>query len=227
MTNHSTTADVLSALTSDRALSIVRAPRIADVTALCDALVAGGIRVVELTFTTPGLPDLLREASDAAARTGALVGAGTVLRADQARQAVAAGAAFVVTPGQGPDAADVVRIVHDAGAAAVIGALTPSEVMRAMELGADVIKIFPARLVGPTYLTDLRGPIPDVPLVPSGGVNATNAGDYLRAGALAVTAGTSVVSPTTVAEGRWQEISAAAAAFCRCLTPAPIDTDPR
>ncbi len=209
---------VVSVLQEDRALSIVRAPRIGDVVALTDALVRGGIRVVELTFTTPGLPGLLEQAARSAQQTGAIVGAGTVLNAQQARTATDAGARFVVTPGQGRDAAEIVRVAHTAGAAAVIGALTPSEVMSALEIGADVVKIFPARTVGPKHFSDLLGPLPDAPLVPSGGVSADNAADYLRAGALAVTAGTSVVSPHVVDENRWADVEAAAKAFCGALS---------
>jgi Entner-Doudoroff aldolase len=208
---------VLEALAKDRVLSIVRAPRIDDVVALTDALSAGGIRVLELTFTTPGLTALLRTAAEAASRTGAFVGAGTVTTGEQAQAAVAAGAQFIVTPGLGPHAVEIVEAAHRSGAAVVLGALTPSEVMTAVELGADVVKIFPARAVGPSYLSDLHGPFPNVPLVPSGGVNADNAADFLAAGALAVTAGTSVVAPSDVENARWSEITRNAAAFCAAL----------
>lgn len=208
---------VLEALQQDRVLSIVRAPRIDDVAALADALSAGGIRVLELTYTTPGLTDLLRDASEAASRTGAFVGAGTVTTGDQATAALEAGARFIVTPGLGPHAREIADTAHRAGAAVVLGALTPSEVMTAMDLGADVVKIFPARAVGPAYLSDLHGPFPDVPLIPSGGVSASNAADFLAAGALAVTAGTSVVAPSDVEHARWSDITRNAAAFCAAL----------
>lgn len=208
---------MLAALEQDRALSIVRAPRIDDVVALTAALAAGGIRVLELTFTTPGLTQLLRAAAESADETGSLVGAGTVISADQARAAVTAGARFLVTPGLSSDAREIVDIAHEAGAAVVLGALTPSEVLAAVGLGADVVKIFPARAVGPSYLSDLHGPMPDVRLIPSGGVSTSNAADFLRAGALAVTAGTSVVAPADVEQGRWSEITRNATEFCSML----------
>ncbi|HWC22593.1 MAG TPA: bifunctional 4-hydroxy-2-oxoglutarate aldolase/2-dehydro-3-deoxy-phosphogluconate aldolase [Flexivirga sp.] len=208
---------VLEALEQDRVLSIVRAPRIDDVVALADALSAGGIRVLELTFTTPGLTELLQGAAEAASRTGSFVGAGTVTTGDHAKAALEAGAQFIVTPGLGPHAREIVDAAHRAGAAAVLGALTPSEVMTAVELGADVVKIFPARAVGPAYLSDLHGPFPDVALIPSGGVNASNAADFLANGALAVTAGTSVVAPADVENARWSEVTRNAAAFCAAL----------
>jgi 2-dehydro-3-deoxyphosphogluconate aldolase/(4S)-4-hydroxy-2-oxoglutarate aldolase len=205
----------LDLLRKDRVLSVVRAPAIGDARDLCSALVAGGIHVIELTFTTPDLPRHLERA--ASGDTGAVVGAGTVQTAAQARAAVDAGAQFLVTPGQGPEAAAVVAAAHDGGIPIVLGAFTPSEVMTAVALGSDAVKIFPAHQLGPKYLKDLGGPFPGVPLVPSGGVNAGNARQFLEAGALAVSAGTDVVSPADVEAGRWSDITTKAAAFCAAL----------
>ena len=206
----------LDLLRKDRVLSVVRAPAIDDARDLCSALVAGGIHVIELTFTTPDLPRHLERA--ASGETGAVVGAGTVQTAAQAKQAVDAGAQFLVTPGQGPEAAAVVAVAHAGGVPIVLGALTPSEVMTAVALGSDAVKIFPAHHLGPKYLKDLAGPFPGVPLVPSGGVNAGNARQFLEAGALAVSAGTDVVSPADVEAGRWSDITTKAAAFCAALS---------
>jgi len=205
----------LELLRKDRVLSVVRAPAIDDARDLCSALVAGGIHVIELTFTTPDLPRHLERA--ASGDTGAVLGAGTVQTAEQARAAVDAGAQFLVTPGQGPEAAAIVAAAHDAGLPIVLGALTPSEVMTAVALGSDAVKIFPAHHLGPKYLKDLGGPFPGVPLVPSGGVNAGNARQFLDAGALAVSAGTDVVSPADVEAGRWTDITAKASTFCAAL----------
>ena len=205
----------LDLLRKDRVLSVVRAPAIDDARDLCSALVAGGIHVIELTFTTPDLPRHLERA--ASGDTGAVVGAGTVQTAAQAQAAVDAGAQFLVTPGQGPEAAAIVAAAHDAGTPIVLGAFTPSEVMTAVALGSDAVKIFPAHHLGPKYLKDLGGPFPGVPLVPSGGVNAGNARQFLEAGALAVSAGTDVVSPADVEAGRWSDITTKAAAFCAAL----------
>lgn len=207
---------VIDALEQDRVLSIVRAPRIDDVLALTGALAQGGIRVLELTFTTPGLTDLLRAATSGT-QSDSFVGAGTVTSGEQATAALEAGAQFIVTPGLGPHARQIVDVAHRAGAAVVLGAFTPSEVMTAVDLGADVVKIFPARANGPSYLSDLRGPFPDVKLIPSGGVSASNAAAFLAAGALAVTAGTSVVAPADVENARWSAVADNAAAFCAAL----------
>ncbi|MGY0541196.1 bifunctional 4-hydroxy-2-oxoglutarate aldolase/2-dehydro-3-deoxy-phosphogluconate aldolase [Nocardioides sp. YJ-D4] len=208
---------VIETLRADQALVVVRASRLDDPVALCRALAAGGIRTVELTYTTPGLTDLLAQVSARIDTDDIVVGAGTVLSADQARAALAAGARFLVTPGLPPEAAEIVAEGHAAGAAVVLGALTPTEVLTATTLGADAVKIFPARAVGPRYFSDLRGPFPEVALIPSGGVDEDNAAEFLRAGAIAVTAGTSVVQPADVDEARWEQITTNAARFRAAL----------
>jgi 2-dehydro-3-deoxyphosphogluconate aldolase/(4S)-4-hydroxy-2-oxoglutarate aldolase len=210
-----TTLDLLRA---DRVLTVVRAPEIADARDLCAALVAGGIHVVELTYTTPDLPRHLERAASTADETGAVVGAGTVQTGQQAQQAIDAGAQFLVTPGQGLEAAAIAEAARAAGVPVVLGAFTPSEVMTALALGSAAVKIFPAHQLGPKYFKDLNGPFPGVPLIPSGGINAGNARDYLDAGALAVSAGTDVVSPADVAASSWDVITGKAKAFVAAIS---------
>lgn len=203
-------------LAEERVLAVVRAATVPDAAALCAALADGGIRVVELTFTIPGVEKHLSVAAEHAAAApgaGTMVGAGTVLGADQARAAIDAGASFLVTPALGRFAEEVMTVARDADVPVMLGALTPTEVLAATDLGADVVKIFPASLGGPRYLADLRGPLPDVALVPSGGVNAENARAFLDAGALAVSAGTGVVPPRAVADAEWERVTEAARAF--------------
>jgi 2-dehydro-3-deoxyphosphogluconate aldolase/(4S)-4-hydroxy-2-oxoglutarate aldolase len=199
---------LLDTLAADHALAVVRAPRIGDPAALCRALVAGGIRVVEFTFTTPDLEDVLAEA--VAAGTGAVVGAGTVTDERSAEAAIASGAQFLVTPGLSEGAA---RVARDAGVPILLGALSPTEIMSAVELGAAAVKVFPASLVGPRYLKDLRGPFPDIRFVPSGGLDASNAAAWMDAGALAVTAGSSVVSAADIESAAWAAVTARAREF--------------
>ncbi|WP_280235299.1 bifunctional 4-hydroxy-2-oxoglutarate aldolase/2-dehydro-3-deoxy-phosphogluconate aldolase [Nocardia cyriacigeorgica] len=196
---------------ADRVLTVVRAPRIPDPLALATALADNGIRAIELTFTTPDVLDCLRAADSAST---AVLGAGTVLSGVQAEAAIDHGARFLVTPGVRADVAD---IGQRRGIPVVMGAFTPTEVMQALDLGAAAVKIFPAKALGPGYLKDLRGPFPDVELIPSGGVNAGNAAQFLAQGAVAVTAGTDVVAPADVAEGRWAEIGSRAASFVRSM----------
>ncbi|MFC4946003.1 bifunctional 4-hydroxy-2-oxoglutarate aldolase/2-dehydro-3-deoxy-phosphogluconate aldolase [Pseudonocardia sp. GCM10023141] len=205
----------LDVLTADRALTVVRAAHIPDAVALCHALADGGIRTVELTFTTP---DVLKHVAAAAAdgRADVLLGVGTVLTGEQARAAIDAGARFLVTPGLRPE---VAAVAVAAGVPIFLGAFTPTEVAMALDMGAAAVKIFPAGRLGPKYLGDLQGPYPGVRLLPSGGVSAANAADFLAAGALAVCAGTSVVPPAAVEAGALSEITDRARAFAAALTP--------
>ncbi|MER7754939.1 bifunctional 4-hydroxy-2-oxoglutarate aldolase/2-dehydro-3-deoxy-phosphogluconate aldolase [Kitasatospora sp. NPDC097643] len=196
----------LAALHDDQVIAVVRAHRIPDAAALCAALAEGGISWTEFTCTTEDAPELLRRAAQAGHR----VGLGTVLTAEQAEQGVAAGASFLVTPGCRPE---VAAAAHAAGVPVVLGALTPTEVAQALDLGAAAVKIFPARVFGPAYFNDLRGPFPGVRLVASGGVTAGNAADFLEQGAFAVCAGSDVVRPELVAAGDWAEITRRARAF--------------
>jgi 2-dehydro-3-deoxyphosphogluconate aldolase/(4S)-4-hydroxy-2-oxoglutarate aldolase len=208
MTTSASTA--MATILQDRALAVVRAPEIPDPVALSNALAHSGIRAVELTFTTAGVLEYLI----AAGSSDAVLGMGTVCTADQANSAIGAGARFLVTPGIRPG---VAKAGSDSGIPVIMGALTPTDILVAMDLGAAAVKIFPAGAFGPRYFKDLRGPFPDVALIPSGGVNAGNAAEYLAHGAVAVTAGTDVVSPQTVASGDWSDIASRAAAFVQSL----------
>lgn len=200
----------MSTITEDRALTVVRAPEIPDPATLANTLAQAGIRAVEFTFTTPGVLDHLRAASG----SEAVLGMGTVLTADQARAAIDAGAEFLVTPGV---RADVATVAAGNAVPLIMGAFTPTEVLAALDLGAAAVKIFPAGALGPGYFKDLRGPFPDVALIPSGGVNAGNAADFLARGAVAVSAGTDVVPPQLVTAGDWPEIASRAAVFVNSL----------
>jgi 2-dehydro-3-deoxyphosphogluconate aldolase/(4S)-4-hydroxy-2-oxoglutarate aldolase len=178
---------VIRAATPDLALRAAR------------AVMAGGISVFEITMTVPDAPDviraLVRELGDRA-----LVGAGTVLSAAAAHQCIDAGAAFVVSPGLDPD---TVVEAHGRGVPAMPGALTPTEVIAAWNLGADVVKIFPISAVGGAkYLRALKGPLPDVKMLPTGGITAANAAEFLAAGAVALGIGGELVDPIALAEGR-------------------------
>jgi len=209
-----TPEEFVEQLEADRTLAVVRAPLIPDAAELCHALAGAGIRSVELTFTTPDVLKHVRRAADTAAKHGAAVGIGTVMTAEQAKAAIDAGARFLVTPGLRPE---VAAVAAAAGIPFSLGAMTPTEVAQALDLGSAAVKIFPARQLGPAYLKDLQGPYPGIRLLPSGGIDASNAKSYLDAGAAAVCCGTSVVPPSAVAAGDWADISARAAAFTATL----------
>lgn len=202
-------------LEADRTLAVVRAESISDASQLAAALGRGGIRTLELTFTTPNVLEHIRRVVDTAAEHGVMVGVGTVLNAAQAESALDAGAQFLVTPGLRPEVAKVAR---ERNVPFSLGALTPTEVAQAVDLGSEIVKIFPARHVGPGYLKDLLGPFPELKLLPSGGINEQNAAEFLKAGALAVCCGTSVVPPSLVAEGGWDQITERAKKFTSSLS---------
>ncbi|MEN0129606.1 MAG: bifunctional 4-hydroxy-2-oxoglutarate aldolase/2-dehydro-3-deoxy-phosphogluconate aldolase [Brevundimonas sp.] len=201
---------ILETLGADRVVALVRAPEIPDAAELSAALARGGIRVMELTFTTPSVERHIAAVSEA----GGIVGAGTVLTGAQAASAIEAGAQFLVTPGIVPAVAEVAA---DAGVELLMGALTPSEVLRALELGAAAVKIFPAQTVGPAYFRHLSGPLPGVPLVASGGIDSDNARVYLDSGAYAVTAGSGVVRATDLAASDWPAVERLAREFTASL----------
>jgi 2-dehydro-3-deoxyphosphogluconate aldolase/(4S)-4-hydroxy-2-oxoglutarate aldolase len=203
--------DLLAELSARRALCIIRAPSIPDPEGLARTLVDAGMPIVEFALTTPDAPQLIERASGV---DGLILGAGTVLTAQDARDAISAGSSFLLTPGLRPEVAEEARR-HNVPV--VLGAMTPTEVATAVELGATAVKVFPAARLGPDYFTDLHGPYPGVPLVATGGLNATNAAAYLAAGAIAVTAGSGVVGAALAAESRFAEITARAKEFLAAI----------
>ena len=158
------------------------------------ALMAGGVHVIELTLTTPGALASIR--SIAARHPTAIVGAGTVVDADAARNAIAAGARFLVSPTVDDE---VARIARDHNALYVPGVFTPNEMLRAWRAGAELLKVFPSAQVGPGYIRDVLAPLPFLRLVPSGGVSLATAADWIRAGSAAVSVGTSLINERSVA----------------------------
>lgn len=172
-------------LAATRVLAVLRAGTSQHVEAAADALVDAGIECVELTLTVPGALGVLARLAEQLPERVA-VGAGTVTTAEQARQAVAAGARFLVSPAV---CADVIAVAVEQDVACYPGAWTPTEVLTAWRAGASAVKLFPAASGGPAHLRRLREPLPDVPLVPTGGIDLDQAPDYLAAGALAVGVG--------------------------------------
>jgi len=200
---------MIDAALASGVIAVVRLPRAADFRALAGALVAGGVSVVEITLTTPGALAGVRDLT-AQDVPGAVVGAGTVLDERSARDVIAAGARFVVSPTL-DDA--VMRCCREANVPCMPGALTPRELLEASRAGASHIKLFPASLVGPRYIREVLAPLPFLRLVPSGGVSLDNAGDWIRAGAIAVSVGSALVSPSLVAEQAWDRLTAQARAL--------------
>jgi len=182
--------------------------------AVIDALAAGGVRALEVTMTVPGAIGLIERIAPTLP-PGFLLGAGTILDAETARLAILAGARFVVGPVFRPD---VIRLCHRYDVAVMPGAFSPTEILAAWEAGADVVKVFPATALGPGFFKDVRGPLPQVKLMPTGGVTLENAGQWIAAGAVAIGAGTAMIDAKAVASGDWAAISARAAAFVEAVT---------
>ena len=161
------------------------------------ALLSGGVTGVEVTMTTPGAIDLISQLAADPPASGMLLGVGSVRDGATARAAIRAGARYVVSPATFPD---VIAAAHELGAAALPGAYTPTEITRALELGADLVKVFPADTLGPGYIKAVRAAMPDLRLVPTGGVTPDNAGDWVRAGAAAVGLGSALVDKRALRE---------------------------
>jgi 2-dehydro-3-deoxyphosphogluconate aldolase/(4S)-4-hydroxy-2-oxoglutarate aldolase len=188
-------------------IPVIRAATVDEATRAVEAISAGGIPVFEITLTVPNAISVIREVA-LQHRGSALIGAGTVTTAEQADLCIRAGAEFLVSPGL---SAPVLSVAHACAKLAIPGALTPSELMSAHDHGARLVKIFPCGNVGgPKYLKSLRAPFPNASLIPTGGVNAANAADFIAAGAFALGVGADLVDAEALRQGNLQKITSAA-----------------
>lgn len=186
---------------------VVRAESAAQAMAAVEAVHAGGIPIAEITMTVPGAIQVIKELVRNVGKD-VIVGAGTVLDFDTARRCLDAGAEFLVSPGFD---AETVRLANREDKLVMAGALTPTEVVSAWRAGADFVKIFPCGSVGGArYIKALKGPLPQVPMVPTGGVNLQTAADFIRAGAAALGIGGELVSAAALRSGKTAEITVAA-----------------
>ena len=185
-------------------VAVIRIKEPAKLRAVVDALVDGGVRALEVTMTVPGAVGLIRELAPTMP-PGFLLGAGTVTTAETARAVIDAGATYVVSPVFQPA---VIAACHERDVAAMPGCFSPTEIFAAYELGADIIKVFPATSLGPQFIKDVRAPLPQVKLMPTGGVSLDNAHDWIRAGAGAVGIGSALLDAKAIEEGRFDAITA-------------------
>ena len=208
---------MIDRLTSGGVIAVVRLLQTADLRAAANALAAGGVDVIEVTLTTPGALDTIARLSSDAPQS--LVGAGTVLDEGSARDVVAAGARFVVSPTL---ERGVIRVCSDLNVPCIPGAFTPTELLDAWRAGAgpSLIKLFLASAVGPRYLREVLAPLPFLRVVPSGGVSLENAGEWIRAGATAVSVGSALVSPELIRDSAWAELTRRARALVDAVTAA-------
>ena len=208
-------AAILQKLSTEKVIALIRADNPDGLLDCAKALAEGGLTSIELTMTTPGAIRMLEKAS--AELPDFLFGLGTVLDAETARAGILAGARFIVTPALRPD---VITMCKRYSVPIFSGALTPTEVVNAWDCGADAAKIFPAEFFGPAYIKSLKAPLPQVELVPTGGVTAENVGDFIKAGAFATAAGSSLVEAKALKEKNWAAITAKARAFVAAVAAA-------
>jgi 2-dehydro-3-deoxyphosphogluconate aldolase / (4S)-4-hydroxy-2-oxoglutarate aldolase len=200
-------------------IPVVRAPSDEAALSAVEAVMKGGVSVVEITFTVPNAVEVIRTV---AGRIGpdVILGAGTVTDAKKANDAIEAGARFIVAPNTD---AETIRVSRELGAVVIPGAFTPTEVVDAMNYGADAVKIFPSSVGGPDYIKALRGPLPKVKYVPTGGIDIDNIPAYVKAGAAMFGVGGTLVNKDLVAAGDWDAITARAVKFVEVVKKARED----
>ena len=199
-----TREDVVRWIERDRAVAVVRTDSPDKLVEIAQALQVGGVVCVEITMTVPNAIEGIRAVTDAM-RGSVLVGAGSVTDAATTEAAIEAGARYVVSP---VFKREVVRAAHANDAAAMPGCFTPTEIVTATEAGADVVKVFPAGSLGPGFIRGVLAPLPHLKLMPTGGVSLDNATEWLRAGAVAVGAGSALVEEDAVRAGDWARLTA-------------------
>jgi 2-dehydro-3-deoxyphosphogluconate aldolase / (4S)-4-hydroxy-2-oxoglutarate aldolase len=195
-------------------IAIVRLDDLGQAVEMSRALLEGGITTLEFTLTNPSALEAIVQVRQELSGE-ILVGAGTVLDAKAAEASIQAGAAFLVTPALLPD---VIAVGRERGVPVVCGAYTPTEILTAWRKGADLVKVFPAGGLGPTYIRDVLAPLPAIPLVPTGGINLDNCVAFLAAGAYTVAIGSSLVSKAIVQEKDWLSLTALARQYVETCT---------
>lgn len=200
----------LAHILEHKIIAIIRGTNPEDVLAISRALKDGGVSILEITLNSPKALSTIEKVADEFGDE-VLVGAGTVLDAESARAALLSGAKFILSPTVNRQ---TIEMTKRYGAVSIPGALTPTEILTAYEHGADIIKVFPANAVGVSYIKDIHGPLPHIPLMPTGGVDLTNIGGYFRAGAVAAGLGSSLVNANhQVTESYLNDLTEKAAAF--------------
>ena len=188
-------ASVIAAVERAGIVAVIRIKEPAKLRAVVDAISEGGVRALEVTMTVPGAVELIRQLAPTMP-SGFLLGAGTVVDAETANKVIDAGASYIVSP---VFRREVINACHRREVVAMPGCFTPTEILDAWDAGADIVKVFPATALGPGYIKDVRAPLPQVKLMPTGGVTVDNAGEWIRAGAVAVGVGTALLDAKAIA----------------------------
>jgi 2-dehydro-3-deoxyphosphogluconate aldolase/(4S)-4-hydroxy-2-oxoglutarate aldolase len=212
----STRHDVVERIRQLGIVAVIRMKEAAKLRAVIDALADGGVRAVEVTMTVPGAVGLIAQLAPSLPGD-ILLGAGTVTDATVARAVIDAGARYVVSP---VFRREMIAACHERDVAAAPGCFTPTEILDAHEAGADIVKVFPATALGPQFLKDIRAPLPQLRLMPTGGVSLDNAGEWIRAGAVAVGVGSALLDARAIEEGRLEVLTANAKRIVASVTSA-------
>ena len=211
-----TKAEIIGRIRECGVLPVIRASSQEEALAVVDAVVAGGITAIEVTMTVPNAVELIRKLT--AERSDLLIGAGTILDPESARECIDAGAQFIVSPATN---FDTIAYCNEVEIVVMPGALTPTEIVNAWDAGADIVKVFPADAMGGAkYLRSLKAPLPHIKLIPTGGVSQATAADFIKAGAEAVGVGADLVDLTAFREGRSNDITEAARRYGDIVTQA-------
>lgn len=189
--------ETLNNLLNFGAIAVIRMKEKERVIKVIEAIVKGGVKCIEITMTVPGAIEVIHEISKRFNKDDIVLGAGTVLHVDEAKNVIEAGAKFVVGPVFIPD---IIKICHEADVVAIPGCFSPTEIFNAWKMGADIVKVFPANVLGPRYLSDLKNPMPELRLLPTGGVTIENVGEWIEAGADAVAIGTALLDKKAIQE---------------------------
>lgn len=207
--------EIVQLLEETGVIAVIRAKEGDDLDGIVKALLKGGVRALEITMTTPFAVDVIKNLSQTLKLDEPfLIGAGTVLDAETAQAVIHAGASFIVSPIYKPE---MVQMAHRYDRAIFPGAFTPTEILTAWEGGADVVKVFPAGRFGPKYFRDIHGPLPQIKLTPTGGVNLDNAADFIKNGASFVGVGTALLDKTMIANRDWEALAQHARKFIEAV----------
>jgi 2-dehydro-3-deoxyphosphogluconate aldolase/(4S)-4-hydroxy-2-oxoglutarate aldolase len=199
-------------------LAVIRGPSAELTVKMVEALIAGGVLGIEITYSTPNAEQVVRTLSKMFG-SHIILGMGTLTKPEQTLSAKEAGANYLVSPVCEPG---LVKSMVDSGLLTMAGALTPTEVLQAYNLGSDVVKIFPGSLGGPAYVKALKGPFPYIPMMPTGGVSANNVAEWFATGVVAVGAGSELCPPQLAKEGKFDEITRRAAEFVQVVKSARV-----
>ena len=197
-------------------IAVIRGPSQELTLQMVEALVRGGVKVIEITYSTPGAEEVVK-ALDERYREEIILGMGTLSKPEQVQGAKKAGAKFIVSP---ICEKTLVQAMTSSGLLVMAGALTPTEIVQAYRLGSDVVKVFPGSLVGPGYIKALKGPFPEIPVMPTGGVNLDNVKDWFDVGVIAVGAGSELCPSALAKEGKFGEITKRASQFVKVVEDA-------